>query len=94
MQETKFKLQSAGGERLDEFLRRELPGLPIASKVDNPDTAFSNSKIRRLIVAGAVSVNGRKVGRPAFELRGRSVVEVLFDPERFFLREAAGGRGL
>ena len=90
MPETRFSLESTGkSERLDEFLRRELP--KTAAVVECPrsgcietTTSFSNSKIRRLIVAGAVSVNGRKVGRPAFELRGKSVVEVLFDPERFF----------
>ncbi len=85
MQETNFKLQSAGGERLDEFLRRELPHAVLEpDKITADHTVFSNSKIRRLIVAGAVRVNGRAVNRPAFELRGKSVVEVLFDPERFF----------
>lgn len=85
MQETNFKLQSAGGERLDEFLRRELPHVVLESvEITADHIVFSNSKIRRLIVAGAVKVNGRAVNRPAFELRGKSVVEVLFDPERFF----------
>lgn len=85
MQEINFKLQSAGGERLDEFLRRELPHAVLESvEITADHTVFSNSKIRRLIVAGAVKVNGRAVNRPAFELRGKSIVEVLFDPERFF----------
>ncbi len=78
MQEIKIKLQSAGGERIDAFLRRELP---LAVKYD---AVFSNSKIRRLIVAGAVSVNDRIVYRPAFELRGKSNVDIIFDFERFF----------
>ena len=88
MQEIKLKLESAGGERLDEFLRRELPKSantvvePVETTADH--TTFSNSKIRRLIVAGAVSVNGRAVNRPAFELRGKSNVEVLFDADKFF----------
>ncbi len=80
MQELKIKLESSSTERLDEFLRRELPG----AVGTIPETSFSNSKIRRLIVAGAVSVNGRGVNRPAFELRGKSTVEILFDAERFF----------
>ena len=85
MQEINFKLQSAGGERLDEFLRRELPHAVFESvEITADHTVFSNSKIRRLIVAGAVSVNGMGVVRPAFELRGKSIVDVLFDPERFF----------
>ena len=80
MQEIKIKLESSSTERQDEFLRRELPD----AVGTIPVTSFSNSKIRRLIVAGAVSVNGRGVNRPAFELRGKSSVEVLFDAERFF----------
>ena len=80
MQELKIKLESSSTERLDDFLRRELPG----AVGTIPETSFSNSKIRRIIVAGAVSVNGRGVNRPAFELRGKSTVEVLFDAERFF----------
>lgn len=62
--------------RLDDFLKNELP---VKTKED-----FSNSKLRRLIVAGAVSVNGRPVNRPAFELRGKSTVTVIFDREKFF----------
>lgn len=63
-------------QRLDIFLQKELP-----SKIKGE---CSNSKIRRLIVAGAVSVNGRAVNRPAFELRGKSKVVVEFDKEKFF----------
>ena len=85
MQENRIKLSSSNTERLDEFLRRELPNTVVEPGESTANhIVFSNSKIRRLIVAGAVSVNGRVVNRPAFELRGRSSVEVLFDPERFF----------
>ena len=66
--------------RLDEFLRRELPG----RLNDEAEGIFSNSKIRRLIVAGCVEVNGRAVNRPAFELRGRSEIKISFDKEKFF----------
>ena len=76
MQELKFSTNQT--ERLDEFLRRELPGEVHST------TCVSNSKIRRLILAGAVLVNGRPVLRPAFELRGRSSIVVRFEPERFF----------
>lgn len=67
--------------RLDEFLRKELP---IAVKNSNAGEAFSNSKIRRLILAGVVFVNGRECRRPAFELRGHSTVCVEYDEEKFF----------
>lgn len=57
--------------RLDELLRNQLP-------------KASNSKVRRLIIAGAVSVNGRVITRPAFELVRGSAVNVQFDSEKFF----------
>ena len=66
----------AENQRLDEFLRQKLP--------EEIKRECSNSKIRRLILAGAVQVNGRTVMRPAFELRGRSAISVNFEPERFF----------
>ena len=68
--------------RLDEFLREELPE---CSQLSGHEV--SNSKIRRLIVAGAVSVNGREVVRPAFELRGKSDVSVVLDTEKFFFEK-------
>ena len=68
--------------RLDEFLREELPHCKQFNGHE-----VSNSKIRRLIVAGAVSVNGREVVRPAFELRGKSDVCVALDIEKFFFEK-------
>ena len=59
--------------RLDEFLRQELP-----AKINEE---ISNSKIRRLIVAGAVSVNNRQTARPSFELRGKSEITIELDRE-------------
>ena len=92
MQELKFSTSQT--ERLDEFLRRELPRAVVecaqsacietTSLSDTGRTTFSNSKIRRLILAGAVQVNGRPVLRPAFELRGHSSITVRFEAERFF----------
>ncbi|MCR5401486.1 MAG: RluA family pseudouridine synthase [Treponema sp.] len=75
--------------RLDEFLRRELPGKVAGSegKQSLSQPAVSNSKIRRLIISGSVSVNGRPVLRPAFELRGKSLVTVNFESEKFFFEK-------
>lgn len=87
-----FKFDS-DNQRLDEFLRHELPGAVVEclrSECIETTTdlkTFSNSKIRRLILAGAVQVNGREVRRPAFELRGHSTVTVNFDAERFFFEK-------
>jgi len=65
--------------RLDEYLRSLLPK---CRELEGRE--LSNSKIRRLILAGAVFVNGRCITRPAFELRGSSEVIVDFDSEKFF----------
>ena len=70
-----FKFDS-DNQRLDEFLRQKLP--------EEIKKECSNSKIRRLILAGAVQVNGKFVKRPAFELRGKSNISVNFDEEKFF----------
>ena len=88
-----IKLISEETQRLDDFLRKELPAhiLPAGAEppVSHPAPAatISNSKIRRLILAGAVLVNGRPLLRPAFELRGRTTVTVHFDPDKFFFEK-------
>ena len=64
---------------LNEFLRDALKSLSEFSSLE-----ISNSKIRRLIAAGCVSVNGRTVTRPGFELRGKSSVTCEIDIEKFF----------
>ena len=76
--------------RLDEFLRQELPA--------RINAQISNSKIRRLIVAGAVSVNNRQTARPSFELRGKSEITIELYLEKLFyekqpdLRKNTAGR--
>ena len=102
----KIILKTEKTQRLDLFLREELPGKIFFDRGDNPrgkDDFFdrgdsprenddfidkgdnpSNSKLRRLIISGSVSVNSRVVTRPSFELRGKSEVYVLFDSEKFF----------
>jgi len=70
-----FRQSAALPFRLDDFL---LQNLPTELERILPGTAFSKSKLRRLVVAGAVSVNGIKVRSAAIELkRGASVVVVL-----------------
>lgn len=78
MAKNQFIFKTSQNQRLDNFLRIQLP-LAIKS-----ETEISNSKIRRLIVSGQVFVNGKCVNRPAFELRGNSTVCVEFDEEKFF----------
>lgn len=80
--EEKLRFSTEKKIRLDDFLRQTLPECKQLA-----GQKLSNSKIRRLIVAGAVSVNGRPVSRPAFELRGRSEVLVALDIEKFFFEK-------
>ena len=79
----KFVEENGNNQRIDDFLRENLPD-KIRSENPGRDAFVSNSKIRRLIISGCVSVNGKKLVRPSFELRGHSVVNVDFDPEKFF----------
>ena len=68
-----IKLESNTNQNLNEFLRNNL-GEGVAFQNIEVSSSFSNSKIRRLIISGAVSVNGKTVTRPGFELRGKSFV--------------------
>ena len=69
-----FVLTAPKNISLNEFLRAELPGL---LKME-----VSNSKIRRLIVAGSVSVAGRQIRHPSFLLYAGSSVRVEVDEEK------------
>ena len=71
-----FKILSEKKIRLDELLRQNLPLLL--------KTEISNSKIRRLIVAGAVSVNQKQVFVPSFTVFAKSSVFVSVDEEKLF----------
>ena len=74
-----FNIKAASSISLNEFLRAELPRLL--------GTEVSNSKIRRLIVAGSVSVGGRQIRLPGFNLRAGSEVSVLIDEEKLFFEK-------
>lgn len=86
-----IKLHTTEKQRLDEFLRKKLPfeieKLLLESKKDKNLYVVSNSKIRRLILSGAVKVNKSICTRPAFELRNSSFIEINFDEEKFFFEK-------
>lgn len=67
--------------RLDLFLREK-----IALKLNDAENA-SNSKIRRLIIAGAVKTDGRQCRIPSFMLRSGCRVSVVFDEAKFFFEK-------
>lgn len=66
--------------RLDVLLREKL--LPLIS--GQGPAEVSNSKIRRLIIAGAVRVDGRQSRVPAERLHSGSMVSAAIDGEKFF----------
>lgn len=68
--------------RLDEFLRIHLPLL-----FEGEEKNVSNSKIRRLIVAGCIFVEGRQCRIPSFMLKPKSKVCAEIDEDRFFFEK-------
>lgn len=77
-----FTYRTASASRLDELLRLQLPQFL--------NTEISNSKIRRLIVAGAVCVNGRECRVPGFNVKGGSLVTAFVEEEKLFFEKDAG----
>lgn len=67
--------------RLDVFLREFLP--------QTVGCEISNSKIRRLIMAGCVMVDGRAVRVPSFELRVDTKVSAIIDKEKLLYEKQA-----
>lgn len=76
--------QARGTTRLDELLNETIPAELTRSR---PDAAVSRSKIRRLIVAGAVSVNGRQERRPAASVSAGCAVTVRLDEEKLLFEK-------
>lgn len=82
-----FRVPAGRTLRLDDFLAGELPAaLERLAKGESPSDApisFSRSKLRRLIVAGAVDVNGRQERVASKMLAAGSRVLVRLDTEKF-----------
>ncbi len=74
-------------ERLDLFLQQNLP-----YKIEKffSGQKISNSKIRRLIIAGCVKVNKKIIKIPSFCLQKKADVCVLLDEEKFFYEKSNG----
>ena len=66
-------------QRLDTFLRQAVPA--------ELGVAISNSKIRRLIVAGAVTVDTVQCRVPAFLLKQGTRVSATIDTTKFFFEK-------
>ena len=85
----KFTFRIESKTRLDIFLRLALADAVSDSCKKSSIIKLSNSKIRRMIIAGAVSVDGLQIRRPAYELAGGQTVCVEFDTEKFFFEKQA-----
>lgn len=72
-----YKILSEEKIRLDIFLRNNFSTI-------TGENDFSNSKVRRLIIAGCVYVNENQIRRPAFEVFPKSIVKIDFDKDKFF----------
>ena len=64
--------------RLDELLRKKLP------QYFGDEAPVSNSKIRRLIIAGAVFSDGAQRRIPSYTVKKGSRIAVKIDREKFF----------
>jgi len=70
--------------RLDELLRKKLP------PYFGTEASVSNSKIRRLIIAGAVFSNGAQRRIPAYMIKKGCRIAVKIDREKFFYEKQNG----
>ena len=70
--------------RLDELLRKKLP------QYLGGEASVSNSKIRRLIIAGAVFSDGAQRRIPAYAIKKGSRIAVKIDREKFFYEKQNG----
>ena len=85
----KFTFRIESKSRLDIFLRSELAQTVSTYIEKSAAVSLSNSKIRRMIVAGAVSVDGLQIRRPSYELLRGQTVCIEFDKEKFFFEKQA-----
>ena len=85
----KFTFRIESKSRLDIFLRSELAQTVSAYIEKSAAVSLSNSKIRRMIIAGAVSVDGLQIRRPSYELLRGQTVCIEFDKEKFFFEKQA-----
>lgn len=74
-----YNLKTRSSIRLDELLRNEIPILL--------DKEVSNSKIRRFIVSGAVSINRRQIRIPSFIVKSTDFIQIMIDLDKFFFEK-------
>ena len=80
---------SDSSRRLDDLVMARLPSVFLELGLD---AVASKSKLRRLILDGAVSVGGRPVRVPAIVVKPGTVITVYLDPGRFAVGLTPGDR--
>lgn len=76
-----YTIQTDSQTRLDELLRNKLPVLT--------GLEISNSKIRRLIMAGCIRVNGKEIRNPSYTVFQGSKVDAFIDKEKLLFEKQA-----
>ena len=76
---TTYEINSIEKNRLDLLLRKELPKLL--------SIEISNSKIRRLIMAGCVVIDSRQVKVPSFTVFEKTKIFVSIDKEKLLFEK-------
>ncbi|MCR5289137.1 MAG: RluA family pseudouridine synthase [Treponema sp.] len=72
--------------RLDLFLRDAIKQL---DDFKDDQSLISNSKVRRLIIAGAVAVNDKPIRVPSYVVFRKSTITLALDTEKFFYEKPA-----
>lgn len=80
---------SDSSRRLDDLIMARLPSVFLELGLDE---VASRSRLRRLILDGAVSVAGRPLRVPAIHVKPGTVITVYLDPSRFVAGKTPGDR--
>lgn len=80
---------SDSSRRLDDLVMARLPSV---FRELGLDAVASKTKLRSLILDGAVSVAGRPVRVPAIQVKPNTVITVYLDPGRFAVQTTPGDR--
>lgn len=90
-QKTGFVTEKGGGKQAGDSVTEKGGGKQESGFVTEAGagqkTQVSNSKIRRLIMAGCVCVNGIQCRNPSFEIKQRDKITAVIDKEKFFFEK-------
>ena len=79
-----FKVKHTEPVRLDQLIAEEISTFFLQRY---PEASITKSKIRRLIIAGSVSMNGQQERQPARKIPASSVIRIRLDTDRFLFEK-------